>query len=306
MLAGKHDIFLSSCQLILLIALARGGRPSAQYNWVFFIPIFIICIYSMSCCESDFIHIFAFICLIPTASDYILLRNSQPELGRIGQKESPSETSFKERLMWAASLLATPRGIGWAHEPTDHIPPRPTSSQGKFIVSQLLWIVFYFTLFNVTVILAGENPCFRAGGPSLAAFRWWWRTTSWLFIFSLYYAVSGLYATASVVSVATGLFKPGDCPHIFGSPLDAYTLRKCWGYVPSYKNFLFFHPSSQIGQSRLAPSASQTPHKQHKLSCKSPPSPKRNIYDPLQALHKLFHIWAYPRHRRVHTFPELL
>jgi hypothetical protein len=242
---GNPDLFLGLCQLILLIAIVHGGRPSARYNWAFFIPIFILSIHSMFFCASDFAHTFAFLCLIPTASDYILLRNRPPELKKIGQKKSPSEMTVTERLVWATSLLATSRGIGWAHEPTDHIPPRPTSSRGKFIASQLLWIVFYFILFNVTFILSRENPCFRVGGPSLAAFGWWWRTTSWLFILLLYYSLSGMYATVSIISVATGLYKPGDCPHLFGSPLDAYTLRKCWGYVPSYKHFPVFPTFSQ-------------------------------------------------------------
>ena len=225
----KDDLFLGLCQLILLIALAHGGRPGARYNWTFFIPIFIICIYFTFFFESDFSHIFVFVCLILTASDFILLRNRQPELRKIGQQKTSFAMTFAERLVWAASLIATPRGIGWAHEPIDHIPQRPTSSRIKFIASQMLWIVFYFTLFNVTAIFIRENPCFRVGGPSLAAFGWWWRTTSWLFVFSVYYSVSGVYAALNIIYVATGLYNPADCPHLFGSPLQAYTLRKCWG-----------------------------------------------------------------------------
>ena len=226
---GKDDVYLVLGQLILLIALADGGRPNARYNWIFFIPIIIISIYFVFFFDSHSAHIFIFVSLIPTASDFILLRNRQPELRKIGQHKTTSTMTFTERLVWAASLIATPRGIGWAHEPIDHIPKQPTSSRTKFIASQMLWIVFYFTVFNVIAILAQENPCFRAGGPSLTAFGWWWRTTSWLFVFSLYYTMNGLYAALSIVYVATGLYKPADCPHLFGSPLQAYTLRKCWG-----------------------------------------------------------------------------
>jgi len=139
--------------------------------------------------------------------------------------------TFKERLMWSASLLATPRGIGWAHEPTDQIPPRPTASRGKFIVSQFLWIIFYFILWDVALIPVRENPCFKMGGPSLAAFGWWRRTVVWSFILALYCTLSGTNAILSIIFVASGLYEPRDCPHIFGSPLNAYTLRKCWGYV---------------------------------------------------------------------------
>lgn len=236
---GKHDLnssFFSIAQLILLIALVRGGSHSARSNWIFFIPIFILFIYSALLCASDnkisdMMFIQAFAALVFTASDYILLRNRQPELIKIGQKKPTSKMTFTERLVWAASLLATPRGIGWAHEPTDRIPPRPTSPRAKFIASQFLWVVFYFTLFDITLILIRENPCFGTGGPSLAAFGWWWRMTSWLYIVVVYWFLSVLYAAVSIVSVTTGMYKPRDCPHVFGSPLNAYTLRKCWGYV---------------------------------------------------------------------------
>ncbi|KIM45593.1 hypothetical protein M413DRAFT_24765 [Hebeloma cylindrosporum] len=124
----------------------------------------------------------AFVNLIPAASDYILLRNRQPELRKIGQKKSTSDMTFIEHLSWAASLLATPRGIGWAHEPTDHLPPRPTDSRGQFIASQFLWIMFYYILWDITLIHIQGNPCYRTGGPSLAGFGWWWRTTAWVYI----------------------------------------------------------------------------------------------------------------------------
>jgi len=247
---GKRDLnssFDSLSALILLIALVHGGSPnSARSNWIFFIPIFILFIYSAFFCASDnatsdFMSIQSFATVILTASDYILLRNHQPELRKIGQKKTTSQMTFTERLMWATSLLTSLRGIGWAHEPTDHIRPRPTSSRVKFIASQLLWIALYFILYDVVRILVRENPCYRTGGPSLAAFGWWWRTSSWLYILQTYYTLSVQYVVASIVFVTIGLYKPEDFPHIFGLPLDAYTLRKCWGYVCFY-NVSVFHP----------------------------------------------------------------
>ena len=141
---GRNPIFVPLCNLILLLSLVHGGRRDARYNWIFFIPIFIICIYSVFFCPpgstmKDFGDIISTLSVTLTASDYILLRNRQPELRKIGQKKATSEMTFKERLKWAVSLLATPRGIGWAHEPTDQIPPRPTASRRKFMTpSQVL------------------------------------------------------------------------------------------------------------------------------------------------------------------------
>ena len=244
---GKHDLntsFLGLAQLILLFALVHGGRPDVRYNWIFAIPIFILYIYSVLFCasdsqESDYGFAMAFAPLVLTASDYIFLRNRQSELRKIGQKKTTSEMTFTERLIWATSLAATPRGIGWAHEPTA-IPPRPTASRRKFIVSQFFWILYYTILWNITIIHIRQNPCFKTGGPSLTAFGWWWRTTAWVYIVSLYCSISGMYVIGSIVFVATGLYEPKDWPHLFGSSLEAYTVRKCWGYV--LKIFSFGRP----------------------------------------------------------------
>ena len=234
---GRHDLnqkHFGLCQLILLFALVLGARPNARYIWIFFIPIFVLCIYSAFFCASDDVTrdlAFGMVlgCLTLTASDYILLRNRQPELRKIGQKKPTSEMTFRERLVWAISLLTALRGIGWAHEPRDQIPPRPTTSRRKFIASQLLWIIFYSSLLDVALLHRQENPCFNKGRPSFTAFGWWWRTTVWLQIVMVYCSLSKIHATLSIVSVATRLCEPGDWPHLFGSLRNAYTVRKCWG-----------------------------------------------------------------------------
>jgi hypothetical protein len=246
---GKYDLntsFLGLSQLILLFALVHGGRPDVRYNWIFAIPIFVLYIYSVFFCASDsptsdYAFVMTFVPLIPTASDYILLRNCQSELRKIGQKKTTSKMTFTERLIWATSLVATPRGIGWAHEPTAHLPPRPTASRGKFIASQFFWILFYSILWNITLIHSQENPCYKTGGPSLTAFGWWWRTTAWVYIISMYCSMSVMYVIGSIIFVATGLYEPRDWPHLFGSSLDAHTVRKCWGYVLTI--FSSGHPS---------------------------------------------------------------
>jgi hypothetical protein len=308
---GKHDLnqnLLLLCPLILLAALVHGGQRNARCNWIFFIPIFILYIYSVFFCTSDsppadFSFIMFFMSLLPKASDYILLRNHQPELRKIGQKKATSEMTFTERLTWATSLLATPRGIGWAHEPTDCIPPRPTTSRGKFIASQFLWFMLYYIILDVVLIHIQGNPCFMPGGPSFAAFGLWWRMTALVYIVLMYCHFSGICAMISIVCVAIGLYEPTDWPHVFGSVLDAYTLRKCWGYVLTAFSFSRSH---KIGQSRLAPDLSQDAHKQLKFSCGCLPPPKRYIHDILQTFHDISHLRTRARYRRLHSSPEFL
>jgi len=60
----------------------------------------------------DFAFIIGFVNLISTASDYILLWNRQPDFRKIGQNKAIPEMTFTERLVWAATLLATRDWMG--------------------------------------------------------------------------------------------------------------------------------------------------------------------------------------------------
>ena len=234
---GKYDpnpALLGLIYLFLIIGIANhNGKPSQRSQWLFFLAIASICIYMTFFCASsnpasDYFAITPVTAIFFISLDHILLRNYHRELQPSGQKPL-SEMPLKDRLWWATSLSVNPRGIGWTHEPTRYIPPRPSSTPGKFIQSQLLWMVFYILLFDVTDIFVRANPCFAPGGPSLTAFGWLWRSTAWLYVSSGYSMLSLLYTAYSIVSVAVGISEPRDWPPLFGSPLDGYTLRNCWG-----------------------------------------------------------------------------
>ena len=237
---GKHDpkpALLGLIYLILIIGLANhNGKPSQRSQWLFFIPIASICIYMVFFCASsnpasDYVATVPITTVFFSSLDYILLRKyHQRELQPSGQKPL-SKMPLKDRLWWATSLLGNPRGIGWTHEPTRCLPPRPSSTPGKFILSQLMWMVFYILQFDISNIFVRANPCFATGGPSLTAFGWLWRSTAWLYVSLAYSTLSLLYIAYSIVSVTVGMSEPRDWPHLFGSPLNGYTLRNCWGWV---------------------------------------------------------------------------
>ena len=234
---GKHDpkpALVGLIYLFLIIGLVNHNeKPSQRSQWLFFIPIATTCIYMTFFCASsnpasDYLAINPITTLFFISLDHILLRKYQRQLQPLGQKPL-SEMPLKDRLWWATNLTGNPRGIGWTHEPTLHIPPRPSSTPRKFIISQLMWMVFYILQFDIANIFVRANPCFATGGPSLTAFGWLWRSTAWLHVSLAYSTLSLLYIAYSIVSVAVGMSEPRDWPHIFGSPLDAYTLRNCWG-----------------------------------------------------------------------------
>ena len=213
-----------------------NGNPSQRSHWLFFIPIASLCVYLTFFCASsnptsDFFNTSPVTTLFFVSLDFILLRNYQPELQPSGQKPL-SKMPFKDRLWWATSLTLNPRGIGWTHEPTrSPLPPRPSSTPRKFILSQLMWMLFYLLQYDITNMFVRANPCFATGGPSLTAFGWLWRSTAWLYPSLAYSMLSMLYIAVSIVAVAVGMLEPRDWPHLFGSPLKGYTLRNCWGWA---------------------------------------------------------------------------
>jgi len=236
---GKHDLnpaLIGLLYLILIIGLANhNGNPSQRSQWLFFIPIASTCIYVTFFCTSsnpasDILNICSVTSIFFISLDFLLLRKYQRELQPSGQIPL-SKMPFKDRLWWATSLSGNARGIGWTHEPTRHLPPRPSSTRVKFILSQLMWMALYLLQFDISNIFVRANPCFATGGPSLTAFGWLWRSTAWLFVWLAYSTTSMLYIAYSIVSVAVGMSEPRDWPHLFGSPLDGYTLRNCWGRV---------------------------------------------------------------------------
>ena len=110
--------------------------------------------------------------------------------------------------------------------------------------------MLYAVIWDIAFIHSQRNPCFKAGGPSFTAFGWWWRTTSCAFIISVWCTKSVLYAAGSIVYVAMGLYEPKDCPHLFGSILDAYTIENVGG-ISLLLFFAFAAPLYKIGPSHL-------------------------------------------------------
>ena len=240
---GKYDpntaALLGLAYLILILGLANHNANTSQSSqWLFFISIACLCIYMIFFCASsdpisDLFSAYPIALLFFNSLDYILLRKYQPELQPSGQKPL-SEMPLKDRLCWAANLSVNPRGIGWTHEPTRHLPHRPSSTPSKFILSQLMWMVFYALISDIINIVVHTIPCFAAGGPTFTSSGWLWRSTVWLIALSGYCMSSLLYTAYSIVSVTIGMTEPRDWPRLFGSPLDAYTLRNCWGWVDQF------------------------------------------------------------------------
>jgi hypothetical protein len=210
-------------------------RPS-PYRGLLFIPILSICLYLVFyTTRADMASKYAMssivFSLIFFSLDLTVLTEVQNELRLVGQKTSISTASLSDRFWWALRLFSSPRGIGWAHEPTAHILPHPTTSRVRFLWDQLLRTAKYIIIFDVIRVLSYSNPYFQKGGPSLTDAGLLWRITVLAHAITSYANLERVYAICSIVSVGSGVTLPGDWPPLVGYLGDAYTVRRSWGQV---------------------------------------------------------------------------
>ena len=226
------------------LACSYWRRPSPSSPWwsdhlatvgyCLFPYLLSICFYLFlfTACEniaSNMIVALNLFTLMFSSLDLVVLTDVQNELRLVGQKTPISTAPLSSRFWWALRLLQSPRGIGWAHEPTAHIRPRPTTSRAQFLLDQLLRTAKYILIFDVTRVLSYSNPYFQKGGLSLTDAGWLWRSTMLAHVVTTYIFLSLIHIVGSTVSVALGLTAPGNWPHFFGYIEDAYTVGRSWG-----------------------------------------------------------------------------
>jgi len=216
---------------LYVIQIAGTAVKPSPHRWMFFPPIAISATFLLFCFNVEAVTV-----LLLSASDYLLLTDVQRELRLIGQPKPISDAPLSDRLIWAFKLVTGPRGIGWAHEPTAALPPRPTNlTRGQFIVSRVKWLVFYALLFDVGQMLVRHNPSFQDTAPPMAGQGLFWRSyTMFTFVItSTPFLVIGLNLIPSLVFVTAGFSEPSEWPHLFGSVFEAYTIHNFWRSVNS-------------------------------------------------------------------------
>lgn len=163
------------------------------------------------------------------ASDFLVLTDPQKELRRLGQGEPIQSKPLLDRTKWAARLLSTPRGLGWTHEAPGTRSEKPQRTRLAFVATQLSQAGLFFIILDVGTF---TNPMYHSGpnAPSVASQRWLNRMYN-----SYTYAVfTGLnlnivYKCVSALAVTLHLYRPEDWPPLFGSILQATTVRNVWG-----------------------------------------------------------------------------
>ncbi|KIK71659.1 hypothetical protein GYMLUDRAFT_104650, partial [Collybiopsis luxurians FD-317 M1] len=170
--------------------------------------------------------------LVFEALDYLVISDPHAELRLVGQTQSVSTASFRDRLLWSTKLVMTPRGIGWTHEPKNAIPPRPKpQSRLSFIIFyQLPSTIITYILFDAFNLIMRNHPGFQTNGPSIADVGVLMRYLNvGIIALRLYYSFQLINKVISIAMTLVGLYRPEDWPDMMGSWLDAYSVGRFWG-----------------------------------------------------------------------------
>ena len=216
--------------LLYVIQIAGIAAKPSPYRWMFFLPIAVIATFLVF--RTDSVETTSFFLLV--ASDYLLLTDVQRELRLIGQPKSISDAPLSDRLIWAVKLITTPRGIGWAHEPTAVLPPRPNLTRGQFIILQVKRLVFYALLLDVGQMITRNNPPFHSKtAPPMAEQGVLWCSYAMLNFLIQVVSTTTIVQNLipSLVLVTAGLSEPSEWPPAHGSWFDAYTIHNFWWSV---------------------------------------------------------------------------
>jgi hypothetical protein len=185
------------------------------------------------------------ICCVFSALDFLLIN---PKEGRDFVDTNGKPQGFFSRLVGASRLFTSPRASGTPRQ-AKNTPSLPayytekdpkTISRARFLTREVSIAVWQFLALDLFNVLAKKEAIEReeSGVPvpsgtqfNLTAEQWIeLAISSWIGWFLVSRIVISFYGrVVSILFVASGLSLPCDCPPMFNSMADSYTLRNFWG-----------------------------------------------------------------------------
>ncbi len=244
-MSAKPNLHVGVWLFVEALCILSYTVKSSRLRRSFFVAIVATCTYALTCTMTDFTRYGMGVrgissrlpMVVLFASSNIFICDPQKDIRRVGQRENIHDAPFRSRLRWGLLLWANPRGINYAHEPTAALPPRPQqTTKTTFVLAQLKSILWYFLLFDILGIMNRANPHYIKGTPIVAGLEHLWWFAGFGFGATIYSLTSIQYKILVIVLVVLGISNPRDCPDFYGSPFDAYTVRRMWRYA--YSPFL--------------------------------------------------------------------
>lgn len=223
-------------QLILLFALVVRSNSIRRFLFLPFLAI--TCHLILNTTTGNIANDHALGCALFAylfmGSDYLLLTNPHKELRHIGQQhEDIANAPFWTRVGWAADLLCSARGIGWAHEPKALIWHQPKLvSRTRWLLSDALSVAGYVLLYDAANIYNMWNVSTQMEGGFLEVGVM--RMLGLMFYgVSVAASVNAVHGIVALVAVGVGSSDPEGWPPLLGDWRCAYTVRNFWSCVLS-------------------------------------------------------------------------
>ncbi|KAF9050469.1 membrane bound O-acyl transferase family-domain-containing protein [Panaeolus papilionaceus] len=217
-------------------------KPSSIYRRLLFPPIALLSLYFLlysGLSLSEYQQIYAagcrFASLILFASTDVLLSNPQRDFRQIPTPKTPiSDAPLGARVYWALKIFFNPRGINYAHEAVAHTPARPTETTKRaFVLRQLKRQLVWTAVWEFCILANLYNPYVRrlVDPKDIEGLQKLWRVGAVTYWLSIPYSMETSYRIMSIVAVVGGWSEPRNWPDLFGSFLEAYTVRRLWSNV---------------------------------------------------------------------------
>ena len=166
------------------------------------------------------------------AADYIVIdvqRGIYPKDPPPRMKGAGVDIPLMKRFYRALSLYTSPRGIGWSFE----LQTRPKPSMKPRLAFVSSRIAFASTLIRTFAsAMINSNPALSRNTLLLRDMGWFYHTTG-VFAFALNSVaqIDTVHCVLAAFCVGVGISGPQEWLDLFGSPFDAYSVQRFWGYV---------------------------------------------------------------------------
>lgn len=221
--AASLNTWLALLGMFTILILSASVRP-CRFRCLFLLPVLFLATYIVYHDEGPRAMVANIIVsdLVLRSVDFMVLTDVQRILKHKSQQkdEDISTEPFPQRLKWGFRLVCSPRGVGWTHEP---ILPPTTTDRNQFLLKQTLRVVCCIVMSDMVAILVPYHAGMsKWSGAVLGA---------GLIGLSAYSSLGMAYGSLTIVVVGIGLWRPEECPWMYGDIRDAYTYRRFWGLV---------------------------------------------------------------------------
>uniref|UniRef100_A0A0W0G9E1 Wax synthase domain-containing protein n=1 Tax=Moniliophthora roreri TaxID=221103 RepID=A0A0W0G9E1_MONRR len=224
---------LLTVQLIFVLSLAAETRLNRQLGFILLLSIVYHTFFRPSVKVKKEDAQIGLLLIVQSfmASDFLVLTpDPHDSLRKHSDPIHNAESSFLSRLKWGLLLLLDPRGIGWGHGRKE--------GDDKFRMSRIRFVIHKALLLGLCVTgfcLSGYINRTRASlalNYAISADRFSWR----VFAVVVYGArvivfCNALHLCVVIPLVAFGISEPEECPPLFGSFLEAYTVSRFWRHT---------------------------------------------------------------------------